>query len=61
MVRTSLTGEDLLGMGAAQGPLIGEILAQLHDAKLDGRVSDGEDERVLARELLTRSQEGATR
>ena len=60
-VRTSLTGEDLLEMGAAQGPLIGEILALLHDARLDGRLSDGEDERVLARELLAHSQEGAAR
>ena len=53
-VRSSLTGDDLLEMGAAQGPLVGEILAHLHRARLDGRLSNGEEERVLARELLTR-------
>jgi hypothetical protein len=60
-VRSSLTGDDLLGMGAAQGPVIGEILTHLRDARLDGTLSDGEEERALARELLARSREGATK
>ena len=60
-VRSSLTGDDLLGMGAAQGPIIGEILTHLRDARLDGTLSDGEEERALARELLARSREGATK
>ncbi len=57
-VRPSLTGEDLLKMGAAQGPLIGQILAHLRDAKLDGSL-DSEEERALARDLLGRSHGGA--
>ena len=49
------------GMGAAQGPMIGEILTHLRDARLDGTLSDGKEERALARELLARSREGATK
>ena len=60
-VRSCLTGDDLLEMGAPQGPLVGEILTQLRDARLDGWLSDGEDERALARSLLARSQEGAAK
>ena len=56
-----LTGEDLLEMGAAQGPLIGEVLAHLHCARLDGALSDIVEERALAQELLTRSREGAAK
>ena len=55
-IRSGLSGEDLLEMGAPQGPLIGEILAQLHCARLDGALSDTMEERALARELLTRSR-----
>ena len=60
-VRSSLTGDDLLEMGVPQGPLVGEILTQLRDARMDGRLSSGEDERALARCLLAHSQEGATK
>ncbi len=60
-IRPRLSGEDLLEMGAPQGPLIGEILAHLHCARLDGALSDIAEERALARELLARSHEGATR
>ena len=55
-VRPSLTGDDLLEMGAAQGPLVGEILARLHCARLDGALSDTVEERALARDLLTRGR-----
>ena len=55
-VRPSLTGDDLLEMGAAQGPIIGEILARLHCARLDGALSDTVEERALARDLLTRGR-----
>lgn len=55
-IRPELRGEDLLEMGAPQGPLIGEILARLHCAKLDGALSSIVEERALARELLTRGQ-----
>ena len=59
-IRPGLNGEDLLEMGAPQGPVIGEILDHLHCARLDGALSDIVEERALARELLTRSREGAT-
>ena len=55
-VRPTLTGDDLLEMGAAQGPIIGEILARLHCARLDGALSDTVEERALARDLLTRGR-----
>ena len=55
-IRPGLSGEDLLEMGAPQGPLIGEILAHLRCARLDGALSDTMQERALARELLTRSR-----
>ncbi len=60
-VRSSLTGDDLLEMGVPQGPLVGEILTQLRDARMDGRLLSREDERALARCLLAHSQEGATK
>ena len=59
-VRTSLNGDDLLEMGAFQGPQVGEILTQLLDARLDGKLSGREDERALARRLLARTRKGAT-
>ena len=51
-IRTDISGDELLGMGAAQGPVIGQILLQLRDAKLDGKISTIEEERALARALL---------
>ena len=60
-VQSGLTGDDLLEMGAAQGPLVGEILTHLRDARLDGTVSNNGEERVLARDLLARRQEGAAK
>ncbi len=60
-VQTSLSGEELLDMGAPQGPLIGQILAQLRDANLDGLVSGEGEERALVRDLLARDQEGASK
>ena len=42
--RTSLDGKDLISMGVAQGPLIGEILLQVKLARLDSVVRSKEDE-----------------
>ena len=53
----SLTGDDLLEMGVPRGPLMGEILARLREAKLDGLVNGEEEERALARSLLTEGRE----
>ena len=51
-VRPRLSGADLLAMGAAEGPELGKILDSLRDGQLDGRLSNAEEERALARELL---------
>jgi chromatin segregation and condensation protein Rec8/ScpA/Scc1 (kleisin family)/tRNA nucleotidyltransferase/poly(A) polymerase len=53
-----LTGSDLAEMGVPEGTAVGDILSRLLDARLDGAVSNAEEERALASELvqdLTRS------
>jgi tRNA nucleotidyltransferase (CCA-adding enzyme) len=59
-IRPRLSGEALLKMGVPQGPEVGEILARLRNARLDGDVTAEEDEMALARELLARSRFGST-
>ena len=44
-VKTEITGHDLIALGIKQGPFVGEILTCLRDARLDGEISDSEDER----------------
>lgn len=51
-IKPSLDGIDLLQMGAAPGPAVGEILARLREARLDGAVSGAAGERAMARALL---------
>ena len=51
-IKPSLDGIDLLQMGAAPGPAVGEILARLRDARLDGAVSGAAGEREMAQALL---------
>jgi tRNA nucleotidyltransferase (CCA-adding enzyme) len=48
----ALNGRDLLEMGVPTGPLVGQILDQLRDAKLDRQVSTEGEERQLVRKLL---------
>lgn len=43
-VRPRLNGHDLEALGVARGPQIGELLALLHEARLDGRTRSREDE-----------------
>jgi len=47
-IKPSLTGDDLKRMGIAPGPRIKEILNLLHEARLDGKVTNklGEEELV---------------
>ncbi len=54
----ALDGSDLLAMGVPQGPLVGRLLQELRDAKLDGRVSTELQERRLVQAVLT--NEGST-
>lgn len=51
-VETWLNGDDLMKMGAVQGPQIREILERLHEARLDGKVSTRQDEEKLAKQWL---------
>ena len=50
-VGTSLDGCDLKSLGVPEGPRVGEILAKLLDARLDGAVTTEAEERALARRL----------
>ena len=54
-VRPEVSGVDLLAMGVAEGPGVGRILDSLRDARLDGMVKNGEEERTLARKLAARA------
>ena len=53
-VRPRLSGNDLLAMGVPQGPEVGEILAKLRDARLDGLTDGRKSEKALVREWLSR-------
>lgn len=48
-LRPTLSGDDLLSLGVPEGPLVGELLSRLRDAKLDGTVATREDEIALVR------------
>ena len=47
-----LKGGDLLALGVPSGPLVGQILGQLREAKLDRRVATSAQEKRLVKELL---------
>lgn len=51
-VRPALNGDDIIALGATEGPLVGHVLARLKSARLDGFVRTRADEERLARELL---------
>jgi tRNA nucleotidyltransferase (CCA-adding enzyme) len=51
-VKPALTGEDLKTMGLAVGPRISEILERLRTARLDGEVTDRQEEERLVRKWL---------
>ena len=48
-VQTSLNGGDLKRMGIPEGPKIKEVLHNLREAKLDGRVSNKKEEEEMVR------------
>jgi tRNA nucleotidyltransferase (CCA-adding enzyme) len=52
-----LDGRDLIALGVPEGPVMGKILEELRNAKLDGRVSDADDERRLALESLAQGEQ----
>ncbi len=51
-VKPSLTGNDLQEMGIAPGPRMKEILQRLHQARLDGKVTDKQGEEELVKGWL---------
>ncbi|MBQ12712.1 MAG: hypothetical protein CMJ45_14325 [Planctomyces sp.] len=52
-----LDGRDLMVLGVPEGPVMGKILKELRNAKLDGRVSDADDEKRLAQESLAQGEQ----
>ena len=55
-IKTVLTGSDLLEMGFSPSPVIKDVLARLHDARLDGVVKSKAGEETLAKEWLDRGK-----
>jgi tRNA nucleotidyltransferase (CCA-adding enzyme) len=47
-----LRGRDVVALGLAPGPAVGDVLAQVDRARADGRVQGFEQERALARRLV---------
>ena len=54
LVRTALTGDDLMAMGLAPGVKIGEVLQELHSAKLDGLISSETEELAMVNQIISR-------
>jgi tRNA nucleotidyltransferase (CCA-adding enzyme) len=51
-VRLEVTGTDLAGLGVAESPRVGEILAELRRRKLNGELEGRDAELAAARELI---------
>ena len=51
-VAPALNGGDVTAMGVPQGPLVGQVLRELRNAKLDQRLSTEADERGWVQEFL---------
>jgi tRNA nucleotidyltransferase (CCA-adding enzyme) len=55
-VEPEIDGEYLKAMGLRPGPLFGQILSALRDARLDGEVSSLEEEKALVDKLLAKGE-----
>ena len=51
-VTPAITGKDLVHMGLPPGPIFQKVMKELLDARLNGRISTPEQERVLAEEKI---------
>jgi tRNA nucleotidyltransferase (CCA-adding enzyme) len=60
-VTPQVDGHYLRSLGAPPGPMYGEVLAQVRDALLDGRVATAEEQQVLARQLVEAAQRAPSR
>jgi len=54
-IKTAVTGRELREMGVPPGPYYGQLLRELLYARLDGRVSDDDEERIYLQTLLADS------
>jgi tRNA nucleotidyltransferase (CCA-adding enzyme) len=52
LVEPETTGDDLKAMGLEPGPLFGELLEELRDARLNGALSTRDEEAALVKQLL---------
>jgi tRNA nucleotidyltransferase (CCA-adding enzyme) len=60
-VRTALSGEDLINLKVESGPRIREILEDLRLARLDGKISNKEEEIALVKQGLSLQGESLQR
>ncbi len=51
-VETEITGDDLKAMGLEPGPLFGELLRALRDARLNGKLSTRDEETAMVKQQL---------
>jgi len=51
-IKPEITGDDLLDIGIPQGPIIGQLIDLVHEAKLDGKVRTKQEELDLAKSRL---------
>jgi tRNA nucleotidyltransferase (CCA-adding enzyme) len=51
-IAPSMDGHDLMAMGMAPGPALGEVLELLLAARLDGKTASESEDRALARRLM---------
>ena len=55
----ALKGGDLVELGVPRGPMLGRVLAQLRDMRIDRTLTSEEEERQWVKSLVT-SQEGGS-
>jgi tRNA nucleotidyltransferase (CCA-adding enzyme) len=60
-VRLEVDGADLAGLGLAESPRVGEVLAELRRRKLNGELDGRDSELAAARELIAQCSAGSTR
>jgi tRNA nucleotidyltransferase (CCA-adding enzyme) len=56
-VRATLNGHDLRAMGLKSGPLMGQLLARLRDAWLDGMIANPAQERETLQKWIAEAGE----
>ncbi len=45
-MRTAINGDDLIALGVERGPIVGQLLDELLAARIEGSISDDEEERT---------------